>query len=164
MIIMSAWRIHPDTDSDRNIDGHDLFEAFRNEGYISYGINELGDLRHITNVTGILERILRFCPECKRKIYHATQLFTLCQKIQNNDIVITRKNGYFYVGKISSDYHFEEDKVQAHIRYVVWIEDKFKNNILSQNLRSYLNYAPNKFQTILDLSEYSDEFNSILKN
>ena len=145
------------------------FEQCFNGNYIgvSYGIdkdlsNDLFDnWRDFNSI--YVERMIEREPEKSRvgAGLNCGVMWTLCKGIEKDAIVICPDlDGNFLPCRVVSDYYYQKGDDPYHRRKVEWFRNPIKRSDMSKPLLSSLQ-AQN---TLIDISKYSDEIESLINN
>jgi restriction system protein len=104
---------------------------------------------------------LQFNPE-KTKISAGLacgMTWTVCKYLKIGDIVLSPDGeGFYYIGKITSDYVYTPNQILPHRRFVTWYPNKLEKKSMSLALRSSLG----SIGTTCDVTKYSLELETLL--
>ncbi len=86
-------------------------------------------------------------------------LWTIVKGLQIGDIVLCPSGeGYYYVGKISSDYYYVPNTELPHRRSVIWLDKVINRKDMSINLRN----SSGSIGTCCDITKYADEIKALI--
>lgn len=88
-------------------------------------------------------------------------LWTVCKGLQTDDVVLTPNGrGEYYIGRIASNYYYNKGEILPHRRKVEWYDTTIERKSMSEQLQ----HATGSIGTCSDVSSYSQEIDSFLKN
>ena len=132
---MNNWLI-------RSGQGGYLVEDFLRDGIIALGWNEIGPLESSISKYEVKDRFAESHEDWSEgKINQcAGQLLRFLHHVHINDCVITYDSSsrQYYIGKILSDYIYDETKEYHHTRKVEWDKNPISRDLLSLDTRNSL--------------------------
>ena len=88
-------------------------------------------------------------------------LYTVCKGINIGDVVICPNGqGKYYVGEISSDYHYHPSENLPHRRTVKWYPVEIERSAMSQELKN----STGSTGTTAYITQYADQIESLIGN
>jgi restriction system protein len=126
-----------------------FFEEFQEKNFVAIDWSELGDLNQYKNLDEIKNSLAKKYPEYKKQAIAmiAGQIKRFLD-IKNDDFVITynKEERYYLIGKIKSDYIYNDEfSEHPNLRNVAW-EGKILRDLLSTNTKNSLGAISTLFE------------------
>ncbi len=138
-------------------EGAQFWKEWQQERIVSLGWNEMGDLSKYESLDKVKKKYIEtYNPKTDDPKNDTLALFEFRHKLKANDIVFV-KNGrtkLLGVGRVTSDYRFDESQTQAHIRNAEWL------SIGEWDLENADKFA---IKALTDITEYEPFVESLLK-
>lgn len=151
----AMWGIHNDT----------LTTQLVNEGFVSIGWDELGDLKQLPSTWEAFKSTLaRVYPDRKPQAIAgwAGVLTRFRDDMQVGDVVVApyKPDSTVNIGLVASDYYYEADAtIHRHRRRIEWKRIGIPRNTFSQAAR----YEIGAFLTVFAVRQHADEFLAALQ-
>ncbi|MGP9723888.1 restriction endonuclease [Corynebacterium sp. AOP40-9SA-29] len=148
------WGIHNDTVTDQLVD----------EGFVSIGWDEVGDLSKFSSGRDSIKKTLaEKHPNAKTNSIagQAGVLYRFAREVSVGDIIVApyRPDSTINIGKVDSEYYFEEDApTHRHRHRVRWIKTGLPRAVFSQSALYELGSA----LTLFKVSRHTDEVFAVL--
>lgn len=153
---MTMWGIHNDT----------LTEELVDEGFVSLGWQEVGDLKVLPNGRdGIKAALAEASPDSKPQSIasQAGVLYRFCHDIQIGDVIVApyKPDSTINIGIVSGDYYFEPTAAEhQHRRRVEWKRTGLPRTVFTQPAL----YEIGAFITVFRIRKHTSEFLTALNS
>ncbi len=154
-------------------EGAQFWSELQSKNVISLGWNKMGDLSHYQTLEAVKKKYIQeYNPKTDDPKNDTLGLFEFGHRLKNGDIVFI-KNGrtkLIGIGRVTSDYRFDESAGQGHIRSVDWLKigdwdlvgDKFAIKTLT-DITQYESFVENLFK-LAGLSDPSNKKGGQMKS